>query len=350
MRKLGLLALCFALTLGAGIAPSWAASWFIDAENGADSASCGSSASLLAASSTGPCASLNTTLAHAAANDTITVVHGATWGPIYLTGQIAISGPGDNSMVILNTGAAPGCIGGAPGSCASANSANAAVEIAAGASDTIKLKGFIVNGGSSGTSSIHIASAFTVSTTGVVYRSSNNSTLTAMLYDNSTLPSSGTPHQVYMHNCDVAFSGNGGGVLIEPSVPTSVHISGGEFHHAKYGVRVQATNLASGTVNTVIDTTEFFSFNNNAVTVIAAGPASAAVSLSRSTISQTGTAGLVVSGADATATIYEDVITQSNIGVDILGGIVYSLGNNEIYFNGTNISGGSLTTSPPSLQ
>lgn len=348
MRRLGLPAACFVLALGSGMTSASAATWFVDAAQGNDNGgTCGGAA---IGSANPPCATLNRALQNAAAGDVITVTHGNTWGPIYLTGQISISGPDDNSMVIVNNNTAPGCIGAAPGSCNAGAATNGGIEIAAGATDTIKLKGFIVNSGSSGTSSLHIQSAFTVTLSMVTLRSSNGSSLSALLYDQSSLPSSGSPHQLYLHNCDAAFSGSGGAVWVAPSVPTSVHFSGGELHHAKFGYRADATGLSSGNVQSLIDTTQFFSFNSNAVVVVGGSSAHSNLSLSRSSISQSAVTGLVVSGANATATIYEDVITQTATGVSILGGTVYSLGNNEIWFNGTNISGGTLTTNPPSLQ
>jgi hypothetical protein len=348
MRKLGLLAACLAFALGSGVAPSWAATWFVDAASGNDNGgTCGGSA---IGSANPPCQTLNRALQNAAASDVITVTHGATWGPINLTGQISISGPDDSSMVIVNNGTGPGCIGAAPGTCAAASASSPAIEIAGSATDTIKLKGFLVNGGSGGTSSLHITSAFVVQLTGMVFRSNNGSSLNAMVYDQSNVPTSGSPHQLYLHNCDAAFSSNGGDVWVAPSVPTAVHFSGGELHHAKFGYRVDASGLSSGTVNTLVDNTEFFSFSNNGVVVIAGGSAAANLALARSSITQSGLNGLVVSGANASATLYEDVITQTNTGINILGGVVYSLGNNQIFFNGTNITGGSLTTNPPSQQ
>ncbi len=348
MRKLGFVAACLALTLGGGVAPSWAATLFVDAANGNDNGgTCGGAA---IGSANPPCQTLNQALQKAAAGDVITVTHGNTWGPIFLSGQISISGPDDSSMVIVNNGNAPGCIGAAPGTCAAANASGPAIEIAGGATDNFKLKGFLVNSGGSGTSSLHITSAFSVALSGMVFRSSNNSSLAAMVYDQSNVPTSGSPHQLYLHNCDVAFSSNGGDVWVAPSVSTSVNFSGGELHHARFGYRADATGLSSGTVHSVIDNTEFFSFNTNAVVVVATGSATSQVSLSRSTISQAGVTGIVVDGASAAAILYENVITQTNTGINIIGGAVYSLGNNEIFFNGTNITGGSLTTNPPSLQ
>ena len=353
MRRFGLVSSAFVVSLmaQAGVASAVTPihDWFVDAENGTDAGNttCGQNGAGMA---TGPCATLNNALAQAAAGDTIWIENGGVFGPIFLTGSISINGPAAK-VKITNDGSAPGCIHAAAGSCASSGASAAAITIAAGATDVIKLKSVLAAGGPSSTSSISIQSAFVVAMTDVTVRiSGSNTTATALVYDQSSLPTSGSPHQLYMHNCDVAFSMTAGDVYVAPSVPTNVHFSNGELHNAKFGYRSDATGLSSGSVNTVVDGTEFFAFNTNAVTVFATGSAPANVELARSTITQTGTNGLVVDGANASAVLFEDVITETTTGVNILGGKVYSLGNNQIYFNGTNISGGSLTSGPPSLQ
>jgi hypothetical protein len=350
MRRFGLVSSAFVVSLMAQAGVASAADWFVDAENGTDvsNTTCGQNGAGMA---TGPCATLNHALLEASAGDTIWIENAGVFGPINLTGSISINGPAAK-VKIGNDGTAPGCIHAAAGSCGlSASASNAAITITAGATDVIKLKSVLAAGGPSSTSSISIQSAFVVAMTDVTVRiNGNNTTATAQVLDQSSLPTSGSPHQLYMHNCDVAFSTTAGDVYVVPTVPTAVHFSGGELHHAKFGYRSDATGLSSGSVNTVVDGTEFFAFNTNAVTVFATGSAPANVELARSTITQTGTNGLVVDGANASAVLFEDVITETTTGVNILGGKVYSLGNNQIYFNGTNISGGSLTSGPPSLQ
>ena len=77
----------------------------------------------------------------------------------------------DRSAVITWTASTlPGCIGGAPGTCnGSANAVNA-VDVEAGASNTVKLKNIIVNGGSSTNPALHVGTAFNMSMTQVTLR------------------------------------------------------------------------------------------------------------------------------------------------------------------------------------
>ena len=251
-----------------------AASLYVDPENGTDASNttCGTS---LATPSTGPCATLNNALAHASTGDSIYVERAGSFGPIYLTGQIAIIGTEEKSVTIVNNGSAPGCIGGAPGSCASASASNAGIEIVAGATDNIKLKNLLVNSGNSGVAAIKVQSAFAVSLNGVALRSSNNSSLAGLFYDTSNVPSSGSPHQIYIHGMDAGYNSSGGAVLFQPSVSSSLHISNSEIHHLKFGLKFLATSLSSGAINAVVDNTEFFSFNGAGVLVTASGAAPA---------------------------------------------------------------------------
>src|SRR6202035_3312230 len=83
--------------------------FYVDAENGTDSTTCGGAS--LALPSLGPCATLNQALANASAGNTIVVVKGGTFGPIYLSGSISIVGPADKSLVIVADGTVnAGCI------------------------------------------------------------------------------------------------------------------------------------------------------------------------------------------------------------------------------------------------
>jgi hypothetical protein len=213
------------------------------------------------------------------------------------------------------------------------------------------LKNILVSTGNGGIAAIHIANGWNVVLTNVPLRASGtNAAAVALLYDQSATAGTGTtPHQLYMHGCDVAFADGSttGGVLIEPTVSTSLNINGGEFHHMKFGIKINDTAISSGNLSAVVDSTQFFSFNTNAVVVTGGGTGTVNLSLSRSTVSQTATDGLYVVGTGASALLYEDVITETNIGVALgTGGTVFTFGNNDIFFNGTNVSGGSLTAAP----
>ena len=158
-------------------------------------------------------------------------------------------------------------------------------------------------------------------------------------------PSAGTL-QLYIHNCDIAFSKTMGDVLLQPtgSANASVEFSGGEIHHAVYGLQINATST-TGSLAGAFDTTQFFSFNNSAVSVAATGAGLAHIVFSRSTIVNTGGAALKVNGANALAEIYEDVFTGDGSGMNIVGGAqVVGFGNSAIYGNGTNCLVGGVPT------
>jgi hypothetical protein len=333
MRKLAWFTGSLAIALAAGAGSSSALPFnvvFVDAYQGFDSATCG--AAPQSPGATAPCATLNQALQNSVAGGSIVVVHGNAFGPIYLTGSIAISGPPDNSLQIVNSGAAPGCIGAAPGTCAATTTAG--IEINAASTDQIKLKNLIASAGPSGSAAILIDAAGGVSMTGVVGRGGSSTGTGAIV---TVTPSTGTL-QLYIHNCDIAFSKTMGGILVQPtgSANASVEFSGGELHHAVFGLAINALST-TGSIAGAFDSTQFFSFNNSAVSVAATGTGLAHVVFSRSTIVNTGGAALKVNGANAQAEIYEDVFTGDGSGVNVVGGAqVVGFGNSMIFGNGTN--------------
>jgi hypothetical protein len=341
MRKLVLLLGTVAVAVTMGSASSRAVpfnTFYVDAENGTDSATCGGPS--LAVAATGPCGSLNQALQNASPGSSILVTTGGAFGPIYLTGSISIAGPEDRSLVITNSGAAPGCIGAAPGTCAA--STTAAVEVNAALTDQIKLKNLLASAGSSGSAAILIDAAAGVTMSAVTGRGGSSTGTGAIL---TATPSAGTL-QLYIHNCDIAFSKTMGDVLLQPtgSANATVEFSGGELHHAVYGLQINAAST-TGSLAGAFDTTQFFSFNNSAVSVLATGTGLAHIVFSRSTIVNTGGAALKVNGANALAEIYEDVFTGDGSGVNIVGGAqVIGFGNSAIFGNGTNCLVGGVPT------
>jgi hypothetical protein len=349
MKSFALLAGISALAIGASVAPSWAANWYVDAENGTDNTTCGQSLAS-GGSTSGPCATLNKALSVATDGDTIFIEHPGTFGPIYLTSSISIVAPENQSVMIVQNGAAPGCVGAAPGTCASANTSAAAVEVADTNSNDapIKLKNLILNAGQDGIASVHIANGWNVVMERDVLRTSgSNTNVVALLYDQSaTAGTSGTPHQIYMSEGDIAFSNNAGGVFLEPTVPTSANFNKGKVHHLKFGIKLNSTLVSGGNLSAVLDDEELSSFNTNAVAVVATSGGQANASISRSTISQASTDGVYVDGSGAFAEFYEDVITQTATGIQLSSsGTGITFGNNDIYSNGTNVSG-TLSAAP----
>jgi hypothetical protein len=337
MRKFALLLGSLAVALAAGAGPSSALPFnvvFVDAYNGFDSATCGAAGET--PGTTAPCATLNQALQNSTAGGQIVVVHGNAFGPIYLTGSISIVGPADTSFQIVNSGAAPGCIGAAAGTCAA--STTAGVEIAAGTSDVIKLKDMIISGGSSGTNALKVHSAFGVALTGVKLRGGSSASLTSMMLVDS---SQGSQMQIYLHNSDVAFSSVGGAISIAPTgaTPVRMNFNNSEVHNALFGLQAISSGLTgSANIQVLVDGTQFFSFNNSAISVASSASANGAtVSLTRSAITNTGAAALKANGAGAGGILYESAIVGNATGVNVVNGAgVFTYQNNEILFNGVN--------------
>lgn len=168
------------------------------------------------------------------------------------------------------------------------------------------------------------------------------------VYDVSTAQGAGgSPHQLYMHNCDVAASSVGGGIYLDPSVPTAANLSDGQVHNVKFGIKLNAGTLSSGSgVNAIIDGMELFGFGTNAIVVNGYGSGVATASVSRSTISQSMDDALYLAGTNAAALLYGDTVTLSTIGIqNAANGAAYTFGNSAIFANSANVSG-SLTAIP----
>jgi hypothetical protein len=193
---------------------------------------------------------------------------------------------------------------------------------------------------------VHIASAFNVSFKDVVMRGGSGAIAQIMLVDSSQ----DSQLQLYFSNCDIGFSASGGGLLVAPVSATPVYalFQGGEVHNGLFGLKFDASGLSAGTkIQAGVDNTKLFSFNNAAVTAKAVTGGSTEVLLSRSILQNTGSSAFNVNGGNAVGLLFRDTITANQVGVGISNGAtVYRFGNNEIFANGANVSGGSLTAAP----
>jgi hypothetical protein len=341
MKKLGKVACYAAAVLTASVASAWAVppnnTAFVEPNGGFDSGTCGAV--------TAQCQTLNGALAVIGSGGVIYIQAGASFGPVYLTVPVSIIGPADQSVQITFTAATlPGCVGGAPGSCNGSANATVALEINAGTSDTVKLKNVTVNNGAGTNGAIKIDSAFNVSMTHTIVRGGSGSIAQMML----VAPATNTQFQLYLNQCDIAFSGTGGGIVIAPTgtTPVRAHFNNSELHNAVFGLQVNATGLSgSADIAIAIDNTEFFSFNNSSVAVTATGSNQARASLARSTVLNTGGAALKFTGANAFGALYENVITSNATGVNVVGGAsVATFQNNQIFGNGINCAVGGAST------
>ena len=311
---------------------------YVNPEVGADAGAC---------PQTAPCQTLNYALAQAPGGGTIDIEAGGVFGPIYITQPITINGPDDGSASIVWSSTKPGCVAAAAGTCNGNANATYAVEIAAGAANTaiIALSNILIDNGTGANGAVHIASAFNVSFNNAVLRGGSGAIAQIMLVDSSQ----GSQLQLFFSHCDIGFSSSGGGILVAPTSTTSVNamFQHGEVHNGLFGLTFDASGLAPGSnIQAVVDQTKMFSFTNIAVTTNAASGGSAKVLLSRSTIENAGGSAFNVNGANAVGLLFRNSITGNQVGVGVSnGGTVYSYSNNDIFGNGTNVSGG-LTAQP----
>jgi len=350
MRKLALLiGTAAAVCMASG--SSWAVvdnTVFVDPETGTDTGNttCGQAGTGI---STGPCATLNVALANLpSTGGTVVIEKAGTFGPIYITAPLTIVGPTDGQVSIdFQAATLPGCINGAPGSCNSSASATYAVDIKALTNSTVKFKNVIISANGGSVAALHLNTLFSVALTNVALRCGPGSTpLETMLVDSAQ----GSQIQIYLHNSDVGFCNNGGGIVLAPTGATQVTMNSNhsEVHNATFGLQANSSGL-TGTANihVLLDDTQFFSFNNSAVSVLA-GTNGAAVSLTRSSITNTGGAGFKANGAAAGGILYESAIIGNATGVNLLNGAtVFTYQNNEILLNGTNCAVNSAPTSCP---
>jgi hypothetical protein len=365
MKRLALLVAAIAMAYGVDTAPSSAAgnNWYIDPELGTDGVGCGGASTIgpqpgITTASAGPCQSLNQALANGSAGDNFFIEKGGTFGPIFITGNISINGPADNSAVIeWAPTTSAGCLATGPGSCSgggdTSSSPTYAVDVEAANSVTVKFKNIVISGGAAGaTGVVRIGNCFGAAFKSVAIRggSTNTSGGEMVLINPSSLTNTGGPVQIYFANTDIAFSPVLGGVYVEPTASVSMLFQNSEVHNGAFGLKLDASLLSSSAnITAAIDATEFFSFSNSAVTAkTVTSQGSVHLLLARSSIVNTGSSAFNISGPSSNGILYEDVITGNQVGVNIAnGGFVAGFGNSEIFGNSTNVSG---TITEMSLQ
>jgi hypothetical protein len=340
MRKIGLLTAFAMLAFAGAVAPSFAQApnnaAYVDPKGGTDSGTCGAQ--------TNQCLTLNQALANLSSGGIVYIQSGGLFPPIYLTQNVSIVGPEDGSASILWSATAPGCVGGAPGSCGLAT-ANYAVEIAGTSSTTVKLSHLGINNGTGTNGAMKIGNAFNVRMNGLVLRGGSGTIPQILL----VAPGTGSNFQLIIAGGDIGYSSSGGGILMQPTGATPVAFSmhNSEVNNVKFGVKLDATLATAGTIsNAAIDATHFSSFTGAAFTALATAGGASHTLMSRSTILNAGAGAVNANGANAVTLLYQNVITGNLTGVNIANGAtVFTFGNNDIFGNGTNVAG-TLTATP----
>jgi len=158
-----------------------------------------------------------------------------------------------------------------------------------------------------------------------------------------------------LEHCDVGVSFMpGGAIVVAPSgnTPIRMDLNHTIVHNATFGLQANSTALTgAANIQILADDTQFFSFNNSAVSMTSNSPGpnspnGAAISITRSAVGNTGGAGFRANGMGAGGLIYESAILGNATGVNVLNGAgVFTFQNNEIAFNGIDCAVNSVGTS-----
>lgn len=161
-------------------------------------------------------------------------------------------------------------------------------------------------------------------------------------------PSSGTNSSVFITNSNLA-NATTGLVLIKPSssVQVSVVVTNSQIHNTSgYGFRVDSTaSSASSPIRGTLVRSVISNVANSAVVALANASGTRAQLLLHDTNLQNANNGVVSNGAMASAVLNGSSVSGNTIGISLVNsGVVFSTGNNLVQFNGTNVSGGALTS------
>ena len=119
------------------------------------------------------------------------------------------------------------------------------------------------------------------------------------------------------------------------------------MHEAVFGLQANAGSLTgNANIQIIVDSTQFFSFNNSAISINAPSASNTAQFLVlRTDIVNTGGAGIKLNGVGAELVIYETAILGNASGVNIVnGGTMATYQNNVIVGNGVECSVSSVNT------
>jgi hypothetical protein len=323
---------------------------YVDPQTGADSGSC---------PVTAPCATLNYALSQISAGGSVIILKAGVFGPIILTGSVNITGAEPNTIVQIaaDPAANVGCIGSAPAAtCGGHANSGYAVEIAAGATDAVKIGHLaMVTGNSGGSGALKLSAGGLVQIAHDVFRGSG-SAVTPMILLGPSNPGT-TQVQVYFSNSDVGFNNGAslgsGAVLVQPVGTTSLklHFNHVEVHNASFGIRTDGSSLSAGAnVSTFISDSEFFSFPNAAVNAFSlAGTGTVNAVFDTTRILNAGTA-LKANGPLSFVILTNNTVGGNGIGVQVLNSAtVLTSVNNTVTGNGPSNNQnvvGTITSAP----
>jgi len=325
MKKL--LVICGVATVLGALPVSW--SWatplpmyYVDPENGADSQTCGGTS--LATPGVGPCATLNQAMQNGGSGVQIVITRPGTFGPIYVDGNIGISGPPEGQATIAWSATLPGCMGGAPGSCNGNATATYGVDIEANPSALIKLKNVTISNGSG--VALHVGTAGTVWMAKDIVRGNGAE---QVLFDSSQ----GSALGLTLEDSEIGLNSTGGCIVFSPSGNTQINaaITDTRIHNGTFGIQA---NAASGTaiLGLNLDHVQMSAFSNSALSLSAPAGSRLALYLARSSLNYSNGATIKANGPGITGLIYETAITQSaNSAINLISNPNIGTTNNNTF-------------------
>ena|ERR1700722_11836731 len=322
MGKFGILVGSFAIAT-TGITPSWAVPpnniAYVQPATGTDSGTCGAA--------TSPCATLNQALANVSSGGNIYVLSGGTFGPIYLTTAVSIHGPPDDSLNIIWSNAAPGCVGAAAGTCAATS--NYAVDMEAASSDVFKFRYVIFNNGAGTNGAMKIGNAFEVKMYGVDLRGGTGSPPQLLLAE----PTTATQFQLLIQKGNIGFS-NGVGVEVAPGAGNAdVTILDSVINNNAGGILLKPA--AGGSINAALDHVTIVNNNGGGIRADSSnGPIT--VDISDSVIVDNVANGLNISSGTGTQNDMANVI-RTTIAKNGLNGIQTGGSNAAVLLNASTL-------------
>ncbi len=275
------------------------------ASAGVDGAGCGQIGS--------PCRTLNGALANVVAGAEIDVVDAGAYGP----GPVAIN----LAVSIVNDSAGTAAVQAASG--------NSAFVINAGASDSVSIRGFSIDGGGVATNGVELDSGAGLTLVNCVVRHFLNDGVLVR-------PSSGAPTLIVSNlivsdntNAGIAYKPTGGNGQVQISIDQTTAFNNGS------GIVLDST-AATGGFNATVSNSIANGNLANGMNYLGADPNSAVVFIDNSYANANRTYG-VANNANVSVLLSRSVVAENATG--LYGGLnVYSYGDNRINRNGTDIA------------
>jgi hypothetical protein len=253
-----------------------------------------------------PCKTFQQAVNVVAVGGEVTAIDSAGFGPIIINKAVSITSPnGVEAGIVSDTGGA------------------VAIQINAGTTDLVKLRGLTLNGGGMGYAGVYLASAGGLTIENCVIQDFNGAGGGVVISPNSSVS------VVITHS---AFAHNDGGIYIYQVPPGSVNmvVDHNVFTDNQYGIDISAEG--NGTIASISNST---ASNNTVQGILVEGTAS--VSIDNDTVSNNPT-GILAKGTSRIVLGRSAITNNTNYGIDneTSPNTCYTYQNNQINLNGSN--------------